>query len=457
MIKKDDVVAYTAQSYGTSETTGVVDWVNVFVPYTIVGECADVKINFVKGRVAYGDVVRLTKVSPKRVEPVCKYFGICGGCSLMHMKYSEQLAFKRQKVQTNLKKLGNLDVEVAPCVPSRHKLSYRNKLSLPVGGKTGCVKIGMYRKGTHDIVDMDNCLLGGMWSKTLVGLFRKFVNDKKIAPYNEKDFSGEVRHLVARYVDEQLLVTIVFNGPCKRDLTEFFDTLCQNFDNVGLFVNENSGKNNVILGKVTKHVAGLNHIVGNHMDTEFHLRPDSFFQVNDDVKNLVYEQVKQALDVTGIDVLVDCFSGVGVLTNVMSSDRYDTYGIEIVPSAVQDANEMARLNNSPRVQNLLGDVNEILPRLVAQNKGKRIAVLVDPPRKGLGENICNTICDSGADNLAYISCDSATLARDLSVLAKCYDIASVTPYDMFPNTDQVETVVLLQRKLAAECDKTDDK
>lgn len=445
-MKKDDVIAYTAQRYGTSETVGVVDGVTVFVPYMLVGETADVRINYVKGSVAYGDVVKLTTASPKRVDAACKYFGVCGGCSLMHMKYAEQLAFKRQKVQTNLKKLGNISCDVVPCVASPHKLSYRNKLSLPVGGKVGCVKIGMYRKGTHDIVDMDNCLLGGLWSKTLVELFRQFMNANEIAPYDERNFSGEVRHLVARYVDNQLLVTIVFNGACKRDLTEFFDTLCKNFDKVGLFVNENSGKNNVILGKVTKHVAGLRCIVGKHMNTEFHLRPDSFFQVNDEVKNMIYSQVKQALDVSDIDVLVDCFSGVGVLTNVMSSTNYDTYGIEIVPSAVRDANEMSMLNGSPRVKNLLGDVNVVLPEIVSANKGKRIAVLVDPPRKGLGEGICNTICDSGADNVAYISCDSATLARDLSFLAKCYDIQSVTPYDMFPSTDQVETVVLLQRK-----------
>lgn len=446
MMKKNDIVRYTAQAYATAETVGVVDGITVFVPYMVVGETAKVRINHVKGSVAYGEIVQIVESSERRVDPVCPHFGTCGGCALMHMKYAEQLVFKRQKVAQNLKKIGKLDIDVAPCVSSPHKLAYRNKLSLPVGGVKGNVKIGMYRKGTHDIVNLDNCLLGGMWSKTLVKLFREYANAEGFVPYNETTHGGEVRFLVARYVDKQLLVTVVFNGACKRDLHEFYDTLAKNFDKVGLFVNENDNKNNVILGKVTRHVAGIECICGNQLGTEFHLRPDSFFQVNDDVKNLIYTRVKQQLDLTGTEMLVDCFSGVGLLTNVMCSPDYDTYGVEIVPSAVRDADEMAQLNHSPRLKNLLGDVNVVLPEIVAKNKGKQLTVLVDPPRKGLGENICNTICGSGADNIAYISCDSATLARDLSMLDHAYDITSVTPYDMFPYTDQVETVAFLHRK-----------
>lgn len=445
-MKKDSVVNYTAEHYGNAETVGKVDDCTVFVSRLIVGENALVKINHVKGKVAYGDVVRVTKPSDRRVEPRCEFFGICGGCSLMHMSYAEQLAFKRQKVANNLKKIGKLDVEVSPCVPSKHQFAYRNKLSLPVGGSVGNVKIGMYRKGSHDIVDLPNCLLGGLWSKTLVQLFRDFANRQKLVPYNERDFSGEVRHLVARYVDNQLLVTVVWNGVCNRDLTQFFDTLQKNFDKVGLFVNYNDGKNNVILGKTTQHVAGIKCINGSHLGVKFALQPDSFFQVNDQVKDKIYTQVKQMLDLSQTEVLVDCFSGVGVLTNVLCSPNFDTYAVEIVPSAVQDANAMAKLNNSPRVTNLLGDANVVLPQIAQQNKGKRMTLVVDPPRKGLGQTICDTINATGFDSVAYISCDSATLARDLACLQSCYSVQLVTPYDMFPNTDQVETVVFLSHK-----------
>lgn len=447
IMKVNDIVDFVAEDYGNAETVGVAGGVTVFVPFLCVGERAKVKINHVKGKVAYGDVVTVVERSPKREEPRCPYYGVCGGCSLMHMKYAEQLSFKQRKVQRNLTKIGKLDgVAVGRCVPSPHVFAYRNKLSLPVSGTVGNVKIGMYKRGTHEVVDMNNCLLGGLWSKKLVELFRDYLKQNEIAPYDEKTFSGEVRHIVARYIDGQLLAVVVSNGEFAHDLTEFYDTLSKNFDKVGLFVNINSGKNNVILGKITRHIAGLRYIESTHLGTTFRLRPDSFFQVNNEVKNAIYTQVRQMIDVADTEVLVDCFSGVGVLTNVLCSDAYDTYAVEIVPSAVKDADEMAALNHSPRLTNILGDANEVLPRLTAQNAGKRMTLVVDPPRKGLGEGICNTICKANFNNVAYISCDSATLARDLSMLSSRFEVLSATPYDMFPNTDQVETVVLLARR-----------
>ena len=445
-IKQNDIITYTAQDYANAETVGIYVDYTVFVPYMIVGETAKVKVNHVKRNIVYADVTELTEKSDKRTEPRCKYFGICGGCSLMHMKYGEQLAFKQHKVKGNLRKIGKCDCDVAPCVASPHILAYRNKLSLPVSGKVGDVKIGMYRKGTHEVVDLDNCLLGGLWSKRLVELFRGYLDTEGIAPYNERDFSGEVRHLVARYVDGQLLVTVVSNGEFKHDLTKFYDTLQKNFDKVGLFVNINKARNNVIVGKETRHVAGLKCIEGEQLSTKFRLQPDSFFQVNDEVKNMIYGHVRNALNLTGTEVLVELFSGVGLLTNVLCSDKYDTFAVEIVPSAVQDAEQMARLNNSPRLTNICGDANVELPKFTQKFTDKRKTLVVDPPRKGLGEGICQTVCQAQFDNIAYISCDSATLARDIALLSDCYSVTSVTPYDMFPNTDQVETVVMMARK-----------
>lgn len=446
-MKINDIVHFTAEDYADSETVGTVDGVKVFVPFLCLGESAEVKINYVKGNVAYGDVVRITQPSSCRENPRCKYYGVCGGCALMHMKYSQQLAFKQRKVSRNIAKIGKLDgVTVGKCEPSPHVFAYRNKLSLPVSGQVGKVRIGMYKKGTHSVVDIDNCLLGGEWSKRLVELFRNYLNDNKIVPYDERTFNGEVRHIVARYVDGQLTVIVVSNGEFRHDLTKFYDTLCKNFDKVGLFVNVNTAKNNVILGSVTRYVAGIEYIEGTHLGTKYRLRPGSFFQVNDEVKNLIYKQVKDWAKDIQTDVLVDCFSGVGVLTNVLCSPSYDTFAVEIVPSAVKDADEMARLNDSPRLTNILGDANVVLPELTSKNTGKKLTLVVDPPRKGLGKGICDTICAAEFTAVAYISCDSATLARDLSMLSAKYDVVSVTPYDMFPNTDQVETVALLSRR-----------
>ena len=265
------------------------------------------------------------------------------------MTYGEQLAFKQNKVANNLKKLAKLDVKVQPCVPSALTFGYRNKLSLPVSGKVGNAKIGMYQRGSHLVVDMDDCLLGGEWSAQLTAIFRNYLNQNNIPPYNEKTFTGLVRHLVARYVDEQLLVTIVSNGEFNFDLNPLVIELKKVFPKFGLFININTYKNNVILGKITKHVYGIEHILGEHFGVKFCLKPDSFFQVNNGVKDVIYAKAKELLDVANTDVLIDCFSGIGILTNALASERYQTYALEIVPSAVDDANKMQILNNAPNV------------------------------------------------------------------------------------------------------------
>ena len=445
MIKRGDVINYTAEDYAGSETVGVYDGVTVFVPFLIRGEQARVRINYVKKNVAYGDALEIIRPSLKRVVPPCKHFTKCGGCSLMHMDYAEQLVFKRNKVVNNLRKIAKIDAEVLPCAPSPLTLGYRNKLSLPVSGTQGNVTIGMYKRNSHEVVDINGCLLGGKWAETLVELFRSYCNGQGVVPYDERSFTGEVRHLVARYVDGQLLVTVVSNGEYKRDLQPLISLLAAHFDRFGLFVNINDNKNNVILGKTTKHVYGLKYIESVHLGVVTRLSPDSFFQVNDEVKNAVYTEVKRLLDLSGTQALIDCFSGVGVLTNALADDGYETYAIEIVPQAVINARETAALNGK-RITNVCGDVNVELPRFTEKLKGKRITLVVDPPRKGLGQAVCDTILRSDADNMVYISCDSATLARDLAALSDNYDVTYVRPFDMFPQTDNVETVVHLARK-----------
>lgn len=445
MLKQDDIITYTADAYSNAETVGQVDGYTVFVPQMIVGETAKVKVTYVKRNVAYARVLEVTNSSPLADSPKCEHFGKCGGCALSRMKYAEQLNFKRNKVAQNLRKIGKLDCEVLPCVPSPKQLGYRNKISLPVFGRKGNAYLGMYQKGTHKAVGTQDCMLADEWAKTLSRVFVSYLNDEKIAPYDERSFRGEVRHLVARYMDGQLLVAVVSNGEFRRDLKPLINRLSDRFDRFGLFVNVNNGKNNVIMGKTTRHVYGLKYIESEHLGVKFRLQIDSFFQVNNDVKNAIYLKARELLDLSQTEVLIDCFSGVGVLTNVLADDRFETYAVEIEPSAVEDAEELARLNGK-RIENICGDVNVELPKLTKKLAGKRITMVVDPPRKGLGEKICETILSADVDNIVYVSCDSATLARDLAMLSRSYDLTYVQPFDMFPQTDQVETVVRLVRK-----------
>ncbi len=445
MLKQNDVIEYTAENYTNAETVGKVGDVTVFVPYMLVGEKAIVKVNYAKKNIAYADVVKITKPSAKRQQAPCKHFGKCGGCTLMNMHYSEQLQFKRQKVQNNLQKIAGLNFPVLPCVASKKTLGYRNKLSLPVRCEAGNVKIGMYQKSSHNIVDMQDCLLGDSWSSTLLEVFRSYLNNAKIAPYDEKEFSGEIRHLVARYIDGQLLVTVVSNGKWTADLQPLSTELSKHFEKFGLFVNENNYKNNVILGENTRHVCGLHFIESQHLGIKFRLHPDSFFQVNNEIKNGLYQKVKELLNLSQTQILVDCFSGVGILTNVLANENFQTYAVEIVPEAVKDAQENAKINNSPNIINICGDANAELPKITSQHSDKVMTLVVDPPRKGLGETLCETILKANFDNIVYISCDSATLARDLAWLSQCYSPDYIQPWDMFPQTAEVETLVHLRR------------
>ena len=445
MLKQNDKTKYIAENYTNAETVGVVGDTTVFVPFMLVGEEALVKVNYAKRGVAYADVVEVLRPSTNRQQPPCPHFGVCGGCALMHMQYGEQLVFKHNKVAQNLKKIAGYNGQVLPCVASPQILGYRNKLSLPVRGTAQHPTIGLYKKGSHQVVTVNDCLLGGSWCGVLTQLFGQFMQSQGLTPYNEQDFSGQVRHLVARYLDGQLLLTVVTNGNVNVNFLPLITLLQQHFSRFGLFHNVNTHKNNVILGQTTTHVYGLKYIESTHLGVKFRLRADSFFQVNDGIKDVIYQKVRQLLDLSNTEVLIDCFSGVGILTNVLASKKYQTFGVEIVPSAVQDANDNAALNNSPNVTNICGDANEELPKLAKAYQGKTMSLVVDPPRKGLGDKICRAVLDANFDNIVYISCDSATLSRDLKILCQAYKIDYVQPFDMFPQTAEVETLVHLKR------------
>ncbi len=445
MLKQNDIVIYTAEAYSNAETVGKVGDTTVFVPLMIVGEQARVKINYAKKGVAYGDAVELLKSSSNRVKAQCGSFGSCGGCSLCHMSYGEQLNFKRNKVKNNLLKIAKSDAEVLPCVASPKRFHYRNKISLPVSGKRGDVIIGMYKRNSHQVVNIKQCSLVGEWAAVLINIFKIYCDENQIIPYDEKTFTGEVRHLTARYIDGQLLVTIVSNGEFKRDLHPLIEALKNNFEKFGLFINVNTYKNNVILGEITRHVYGLEYIESECSGVKTRVSPNSFFQVNDEVRDLIYSKTRELLDLAETEVLIDCFSGVGVLTNALACDKFETYAIEMEPAAVKNACETAELNGN-KITNICGDVNIELPNLTQKLSNKKTTVVVDPPRKGLGEKICRTLLCSNVDEIVYVSCDSATLARDVAVLTARYNINYVQPFDMFPQTDNVETLVVLSHK-----------
>ncbi len=446
MIAPQDKLIVDICGYGTNGE-GVAKYQNytIFVPFVAQGERVSVVVDYAKNNIAYASCLEVIQRSDRRVLPPCKYFGKCGGCQLQHLDYSEQLTIKRDIVVNNLRKIGGIDCEVLPVVSSPLQYGYRNKISLPVSGKTGNVHIGMYKSNTHQVVDVDKCSLAGKWCDDVVAIVRQFVNDNGLPPYNERRHTGLLRHIVARYIDGQLLVTLVANCAIRCNLRPLYKSLCNVFGQVGLFVNINTMANNVIMGQHTQHLFGLQYIKSNTNAVTYFVQTDSFFQVNDKVKDMLYSKAKELLYGQDTEVFIDCFSGVGLLTAAMYDRRYDSYSIEIQPSSVEDAKRMKEVNGFDRLTTICGDVTVELPKLIEQTRGKETCMIVDPPRKGLGETICNTIIINAPDRLVYISCDSATLARDLSILQQVYTIQRVEPYDLFPNTRHVETLVLLSK------------
>ncbi|MCM1043158.1 MAG: 23S rRNA (uracil(1939)-C(5))-methyltransferase RlmD [Corallococcus sp.] len=445
-LKQDDIIQVVITRLGTNGE-GVAHYgeYTVFVDFALPEETVTCKVTYVKNNICFAKLQIVDNPSASRQSAPCKYFGKCGGCGLQHMTATAEDDYKRALVQNNLQKIGGLHVEVEPVV-SLDRLRYRNKVSLPVGGKIGNVRIGLYAKGSHRIVPVGKCLLCGNWADPLADILKNYFDTQRIAPYDESVHTGQIRHVVARYLDGQLLLTLVFNGNCKCDFHPLIAALGNVYGKFGLFVNINTGKNNVILGKTTQCVYGIKYIQSEENDIKFRLQPDSFFQVNGAIKSLLYAAAKEYALCDGTDAVVDCFSGVGLLSAALTGNNHDVYALEITPSAVQDADGMKQANGIKRLTNICCDVNEQLPELVRRLKGRRVSVVVDPPRKGLGERVCDTLLCAEPDKIVYISCDSATLARDLKLLSAKYDVVTVRPYNMFPSCSHVETLCVLRKK-----------
>lgn len=332
--------------------------------------------------------------------------------------------------------------------PSENVTGYRNKVQQPLGFDGKEAFTGFFRTGTHDIVRVKRCLLQRREARQAAEIFCDFANRRKISVYDEKTGKGLLRHFLARYEDGQLLATVVVNGSSLPRWEELYSALTEVYPKTGLFLNENRKKSNVILGEKTVFLKGISQIDSVMCGVKFCLQPDSFFQVNTSVAEKIYRKVKELAVCRETDALIECFSGVGVLSAMLADDSYDSYGIEIVRSAWQDAEKIRRINNLERLTNICGDVNRELPLLAERYAGKNVTVVADPPRKGLDEKTRRTLIELNPRTLIYVSCDSATLARDAAHFVSAgFSLDLVRPYDMFPNTKHVETLVVLSKKI----------
>lgn len=459
-----------------SEGEGVINCGDgvAFVPFCLVGERVGFKALKVTGRVAYGKLTGVHSLSKDRVAPVCPHFERCGGCTLQHAAYYVQTEFKSGLVANCLKKIGGIDCEVRSTVPSPRQYGYRNKLALPVGvDREGNTVTGFYAPRSHRIVPISSCALQAEWSAILISALTAFMEGAGLRGYDEGTRTGEIRHIVAREVEGKLIVTVVATK--EIDLTALADALDKQLKTYTLWLNINDGASNVIFSDKWRLVRGDGYFYGEDEGVKFKAGANTFLQVNDGVRKLLYRAVTEAVK-DGDAVAVDLYSGGGMLTAMLAKACRAAYGIEVVREAVACADELKEMNGlSDKMFNYCGTVEDRIGEVFARTAGYKRVIVCDPPRKGMERSVVKAILNSGADKVVLISCDPATLARDLGLLcgtlverdgqlvkaekavdttggnaadlpSGIYEIQSVTPFDMFPQTKHVETLVVLSKK-----------
>ena len=415
----------------------------VFVNNAIKGEKIKVRLTYTKKDYAFGELLEIIEPSPDRVKPICPYYTKCGGCDMQHISYERQLEIKRLHIERTLKKNAGLEIEV-PTPISKNQWKYRNKLALPFGNRGDRVVLGLYEKQTHKVVPMKFCPLHDDWASNVIRIITEWANENNISIYDELALEGFLRHLVVRKLD-RLEIVIVGNGDELLNRAELILKLKQELGDYALYFSPNKERGNVILGNTVEFISG-NQSAQDIAGLKVKLSPLSFLQVNLDVMKELYDDVARHLDGYKGDV-VELFSGVGILTASLAKRMPRTFfkAVEIVPEAVQDAKQImhgAGLEN--RVECICEDAGKYMEELAISQK-KNVLVL-DPPRKGIDERVVEKALLARFDKIVYISCNPATLGRDLKALQDIYKVEYIQPYDMFPQTMHVETLVILSIK-----------
>ena len=459
MLHKNEEYEGLVEGIGT-EGEGIIkiEGTTVFVPFCVVGERVKFKVLKVKGNIAYGKLVSVISPSKNRVVPRCPVFTKCGGCDIQHIEYSAQLEFKRTTVKSALSKIGGISFPVSQTVPCGREYNYRNKLALPIGVVNGETVVGFYAPHSHRIVPVDDCPIQAEWVKDVISAVKEF-SSSGLKGYDEERGTGELRHIVVREIQGKFIIALVCTK--KINLVPFAEILKKKFKEFTLILNINDQNTNAIFGKAFYTVYGDGFFGAEEFGINYSAGVNTFLQVNDDMRAKLYSAVLEKVE-SGVTA-IDLYSGGGLLTAMLAKKCGCAYGIEVVEEASRCADELKEQNGlDGKMINICGKVEEEIDRVFAKTKGKKV-IVCDPPRKGIDRSAVNAIKNSDADKIIYVSCNPATLARDLGLLTgtlieregalvkcetpqPCYEIESITPFDMFPQTRHVETLVCLKRK-----------
>ena len=431
---------YASDGAGVARLDGMV----VFVQGGIRGEACDVRLTHVGRSALWGRVEEVVNPSPARIFPRCLHYTKCGGCQFRHMNYAEELEAKRIRVEDALRRLGGAEIHVSAILGAEQVDRYRNKAQFPVAKGP---RIGFYRPRSHDVIDVDDCLLQGEAAARLRGAVKEWMAEYSIPAYNERTFTGLVRHVYVRTNRSgRSLCCLLVNGrgvPREAELVRALRRAEPNLAGIVLGVNEKH--NNVILGDSYRTLWGEDFLSDTLCGLTFRLSVPSFYQVNPAQTEVLYGKALEFAGLTGAETVLDLYCGIGTISLVMARKAGMVWGAEVVPQAVDDAIANARRNHIENARFLCADAGEAARYL--EGEGVRPDVVcVDPPRKGLAEDVVDTIADMGPERVVYVSCDPGTLGRDVKRFAgRGYTLKKAVAVDMFPRTAHVETVVLLSK------------
>lgn len=449
--RKNDIVTLEIVDCGTDgEGIGKADGFTVFVKDAVIGDTVTAKIMKAKKNYGYGRLMEILNASPYRVEPVCPSARQCGGCQLQAVSYEEQKVFKEKKLRGHLERIGGFtNLPMEPLIGMDEPYHYRNKAQFPVGrNKEGKIVTGFYAGRTHAIIENRDCALGIPENKDVLDRVIAHMEKYNIAPYDEATGKGLVRHIFVRYgfFTGELMVCLIINGQDLPHQRELVEKLCEIPGMTSISLNINKKRSNVILGDKVKTIWGEDYITDKIGDISYEISPLSFFQVNPKQTWKLYSKALEYADLHGEETVWDLYCGIGTISLFLAQKAKFVRGVEIVPAAIEDAKRNAQINHIENVEFFVGKAEEVLPREYEKNGVYADVIVVDPPRKGCDEMLLKTILKMQPKRVVYVSCDSATLARDLRFLCdNGYELKKVCGVDQFPQTVHVETVVLLSK------------
>ena len=453
-VKKNDLVEITIDDIGSSgEGIGKYEGYTLFVKDATVGDRALVKVMKTGKSYGFAKLQSLIEPSPYRVEPRCPIASKCGGCQLQHVDYKKQLEYKENTVRNCLTRIGGFkNFSMEAIVGMEDPYYYRNKSQFPVArNKDGSISIGFYAGRTHTIIDTHHCYIAAEVNIDIIKVMREFIEEYHIEPYDEENHKGLLRHILTRegYKTGEVMVCLIINGKDISHKEELISKLREIPGMKSICLNINKDKSNVILGEKIIPLWGEPYITDYIGDIAYRISPISFYQVNPIQTKKLYDTALEYADLHGDEVVWDLYCGIGTVSLFLAQKAKMIYGVEIVPQAVEDAKINAKINGIDNAQFLLGAAEEVLPTKYREDNIKADLIVVDPPRKGCEQSLLDTILSIGPKKVVYISCDPATLARDLKYLcAKDYEIVKVKPVDQFGHSVHVETVVSLSHKNA---------